>query len=66
LIGVFGLLHGAQLASTFAQFGTPPAQFAAALIGFAVVVLGAEGAAVLATLLSASALKHRRLPVPAS
>jgi hypothetical protein len=66
LIGVFGLFHGAQLASTFAQFGTPPAQFAAALIGFAVVVLGAEGAAVLATLLSASALKHRRLPVPAS
>jgi hypothetical protein len=60
-IGVFGLFHGAQLASTFAQFGTPPAQFAAASVGFAAVVLGAEGAAVLATLLSASAL--RRCPV---
>jgi hypothetical protein len=58
-IGVFGLFHGAQLAGTFAQFGAPPAQFALASIGFAAVVLGAEGAAVLAAVLSARALKHR-------
>jgi len=58
-IGVFGLFHGAQLASTFAQFGAPPAQVAAASAGFAAVVLGAEGAAVLAAVLSARALKHR-------
>ncbi|HEX7796011.1 MAG TPA: HupE/UreJ family protein, partial [Vicinamibacterales bacterium] len=65
-IGVFGLFHGAQLAGTFAKFGTPPAQFVIASAGFAAVVLGAEGAAVVATLLSASALRHRRFLVPAS
>lgn len=66
MIGLFGLFHGGQLASTFSELGAPPAQFAAALIGFAVVVWAAQAAAVLATLLSASALKHRRFPVPAS
>jgi hypothetical protein len=65
-IGVFGLFHGAQLATAFGELGAPPAQFAVASAAFGAAVLAAEGAALLATLLGASALKHRRFAVPAS
>jgi hypothetical protein len=59
-ICVFGLFHGAQLASAFSELGVPPAQFAAASAAFAAVVLGSEGGAMLVALLTASAIKHRQ------
>jgi len=59
-ICVFGLFHGAQLASAFSELGPPPAQFAAASAAFAAVVLGAEAGAMGFALLTASAIKHRQ------
>jgi hypothetical protein len=57
-IGVFGLFHGAQLASTFIQFGAPPAQFAVASAVFVGAAIAAEGAVIFAAVLTVNALKR--------
>ena len=58
-IFLFGLFHGAQLTSALSAVGTPPAQFAVASAAFAAAVITAEGAAMLAALVTVRAIRHR-------
>jgi HupE / UreJ protein len=62
-IFVFGLFHGAQLTSALSGIGAPP-QFLTASGAFAAAVIGAEGAAMLATLLALGALRNPRTAGP--
>jgi len=59
-IGVFGLFHGAQLATAFGELGAPRAQFAAASAVFAAAAIAVEGMTIIAALVTVRALKHLR------